>query len=103
MTVNVRDEKIKNLNTLETELGQELILVDEEDVNRESRHRLIRELEVDGQHYAVLGGFEEDDPDDAYIFRVTEHQGNRRLEHVDEDSEWDQVADALDEMLYFDE
>ena len=66
----------RKLNTLENEWGQELTLVDEEGVNQDSRYRILRELEVDGQHYAVLSAFEERTPD-AFIFRVSQKTGDR--------------------------
>ncbi|MFD1408915.1 DUF1292 domain-containing protein [Kroppenstedtia eburnea] len=90
---------VRKLNTLENEWGQELTLVDEEGVNQDSRYRILRELEVDGRHYAVLSASEERDPD-AFIFRVSQKDGGPRLEHVDDEDEWDHVTDALDEMLY---
>ncbi|PTX58444.1 uncharacterized protein DUF1292 [Melghirimyces profundicolus] len=92
----------KKLNILENELGRELVLADEEGVDRDSRYRILRELEVGGRHYAVLGDPDRED-DDAFLFRVNDLDGDWRLEHVEDDNEWDNVADALDEMLYFDE
>lgn len=92
----------RNLNHLENEWGQELILVDEKGVNQDSRYRILKELEVNGRHYAVLSVAEEQDPD-AYVFRVDQKDEGSRLELVDDDDEWDHVADALGEMLYLDE
>lgn len=103
MRLDTRDERLsRKLNNLETEWGQELILVDEEGIDQDSRYRILRELEVDGRHYAVLSSAEKQDPD-AYVFRVSQKDGRPRLVHVDDDDEWDHVADELGEMLYLDE
>ncbi|SMO63245.1 DUF1292 domain-containing protein [Melghirimyces algeriensis] len=104
MRLEFQEERLtKKLNILEHKLGQELTLVDEEKMDQEFKYQILKELEVDGRHYAILGESEGNDPD-AYIFRVMNHgDDDHRLEHVVDDMEWDQVADALDEMIYFDD
>jgi uncharacterized protein YrzB (UPF0473 family) len=87
----------KEVHTLRNAYGPELVLVDE-DGGGETVYRIVHEVEVDGEHYAVLqeaGNREED----AYLFRV----GHERVEPVEDDAEWEKVAEAIDELLYFDE
>jgi uncharacterized protein YrzB (UPF0473 family) len=87
----------KEVHTLRNAYGPELMLVDEEG-GGETAYHIIHEVEVDGAHYAVLqktDGHEED----AYLFRV----GHERVEPVEDEAEWEKVAEAIDEMLYFDE
>jgi uncharacterized protein YrzB (UPF0473 family) len=87
----------KEVHTLRNEYGPELMLVDEEG-GGETAYHIIHEVEVDGAHYAVLqktDGHEED----AYLFRVA----HERVEPVEDEAEWEKVAEAIDEMLYFDE
>ncbi|WP_169713562.1 DUF1292 domain-containing protein [Paludifilum halophilum] len=98
-----RDQRLaKQLDRLERELGAEIILVDEEGVDRDTRYRILRELDLGGKHYAVLQAADVTEPE-AYVFRVTGAGENCRIEHIEDDTEWDQVAEAIDEMLYFDE
>ncbi|MDR6225188.1 DUF1292 domain-containing protein [Desmospora profundinema] len=92
----------KRLNVLESIWGSKLILSDEEGVDPDSRYHLLRELDINGRHYALLCTDEEPESD-AYVFRVTPCGESYRVEHVEDENEWDEVADAIDEMLYFDE
>ncbi|MFD1423047.1 DUF1292 domain-containing protein [Laceyella tengchongensis] len=67
-------------------------------IHQETPYHLVNEVDVGGQHYALLR--KEGDPaDDAYLFRV--NQG--RLEEIEDDNEWENIAEAVDEMLYFHE
>ncbi|TCS94891.1 DUF1292 domain-containing protein [Hazenella coriacea] len=62
----------------------------------EEKYSVLHEVELDGQHYAVMHK-QKDDPNDVYLFRINEGLA----EEVDEDDEWERVAEAVDEMLYF--
>jgi nitroimidazol reductase NimA-like FMN-containing flavoprotein (pyridoxamine 5'-phosphate oxidase superfamily) len=53
-------------------------------------------MEVNGEHYAVLQKHD-DYPDDAYLFRVKQGQ----IVEIDDETEWENIAEAVDEMLYF--
>lgn len=61
-----------------------------------SPYRVINEVEVNGQHYALLQK-DGDHPDDVHLFQV--NQG--RVEEIEDELEWENIADAVDEMLYF--
>lgn len=98
-----REERLaKRLDVLEQKWGVEITLVDEDGVDRDTQYQILRELDIGGKHYAVLREVNYTEPE-AYIFRVTEEAGNHKIEHITEDAEWERVADAIDEMLYFDE
>lgn len=62
----------------------------------EEQYHVLSEVEVDGQHYALMHKHQ-DHPDEAYLFRI--HQG--QAEEIDDDAEWERIAEAVDEMLYF--
>ncbi|MGI6083555.1 MAG: DUF1292 domain-containing protein [Limnochordia bacterium] len=87
--------------------GEELItLVDEE--GQEHDFALDCTLEVDGQLYAVLIPFddtdeEDDEPIEAYIFRVEEEDGEEQLVMLDDDEEFARVAQAYEEFDGWDE
>ncbi|MFC7441389.1 DUF1292 domain-containing protein [Laceyella putida] len=67
-------------------------------IHQETPYHLVNEVDVAGQHYALLRKAD-DHPDDAYLFRV--NQG--ALEEIEDDNEWENIAEAVDEMLYFHE
>jgi len=86
----------KEVHTLRNAYGPKLVLVDEE--GGETVYHIVHEVEVNGEHYAVLQ--EADDrEEDAYLFRVK----NERVEPIEDEAEWEKVAEAIDELLYFDE
>jgi len=60
---------------------------------------ILREIELEGRHYCVLQP-EESGEEDAYIFRVGD---DHKIEHVEDEEEWERAAEAVDELLYFDE
>jgi len=89
----------KEVNILRDAFGRKVILVDEEGLEKEQAYHILREIEMDGRHYCVLQ-MEEGGNDDAFIFRVCE---DYRIEHVEDEAEWERAAEAVDELLYFDE
>jgi hypothetical protein len=58
--------------------------------------QVLSEVEVAGRHYAIMRGLD-DHPDDALLFRI---EGGTARE-IDDDNEWETIAEAVDEMLYF--
>ncbi|WP_380704152.1 DUF1292 domain-containing protein [Salinithrix halophila] len=96
-------EKIpRKLDILEAEFGPELTLVDEGGADSESRYQILRELDLAGRHYVVLRPPDSRDAD-AAVYRVTESEAGRHIEHVEDEIEWEEVADAIDELLINDE
>lgn len=57
---------------------------------------LINEIVYGGNHYAIMRR-EKDHPDDVHLFRI--HQG--AFVEIEDDNEWENIAEAVDEMLYF--
>ncbi len=58
--------------------------------------RVVSEVEVNGRHYALLQK-DGDHPDNVHLFYV--NQG--RIEEIEDELEWENIVDAVDEMLYF--
>ncbi len=81
-----------------------LVLVDEE--GEEHEFELLAELEVEGQSYRVLVPLEEEEDEDeeteveVVILKVVyDEEGNEFLGDIEEDEEWEKVADAWQEMV----
>lgn len=62
---------------------------------KKEHYRILNEVEVDGQHYAIMCK-QEDHPDDAFLFRINQNQA----EEIEDEAEWERIADAVDNMLY---
>lgn len=81
-----------------------LILVDEEGNERE--FELIAELEIEGNTYKALLPLEEEevgeDEDEAEILLLKvmfDEDGNECLIDIEDDEEWQMVADAWEELV----
>ncbi len=85
------------------EMMDVLVLVDEEE--QEHEFELIGELEVDGSNYKVLIPLDEEieadeDEEEVVILKaVLDENGEELLSDIEDDEEWEKVADAWDEAL----
>ena len=86
----------REVNILRQQFPDQTFLHGGESAGTGTPYRIIHEVEVNGQHYALLQK-DDDHPDDLYLFHV--NQG--RIEEIDDETEWENIADAVDEMLYF--
>ncbi|MFZ5943350.1 MAG: DUF1292 domain-containing protein [Bacillota bacterium] len=78
-------------------------LVDEE--GKEHDFALVDSIELDGEQYAILSPMEEDEEgDEAIILKVgKDENGDDILFDIEDDEEWEKVADAWQEMIESDE
>lgn len=98
--MNADEQRLaKEVNVLRDTYGPKVILVDEDGGEEERAYHILREIELDGRHYCVLQ-MEQSGEDDAYIFRVRD---DNKIEHVEDEDEWERAAEAVDELLYYDE
>ena len=76
-----------------------ITLIDEDDV--EHLFAVEAVLEVEGKKYAVLAPQDEDyDSDEAIILRFdTAEDGEEVLSDIEDDDEWNKVADAYEEEM----
>ena len=81
-----------------------MVLVDEE--GEEHEFELLAELEVEGQNYRVLVPLEEEEDTDeeteveVVILKVVyDEEGNEFLGDIEDDEEWEKVADAWQELV----
>jgi len=80
-----------------------LILIDDE--GQEHPFELIAELEMDGNNYVVAAPIdeemddEEDEEVEIVILRaIYDEEGNMYLTDIEDDEEWEKVADAWQEL-----
>lgn len=78
---------------------EKIVLVDEE--GEEHEFILIDMLEVDGAEYAILEPLDMDVEDaEAIILKVTKDEnGEDILSDIEDDEEWEKVADKWQEMI----
>jgi len=78
-----------------------ITLIDEE--GAEHDFMVIDIIEVDGSEYAILLPVEEDS-EEAIILKITyDDDGNELLVDIEEDEEWEKVADAWEERINLEE
>jgi uncharacterized protein YrzB (UPF0473 family) len=81
-----------------------MVLVDDEGVEHE--FELLAELEIEDENYRVLIPLEEDEEIDeeeeveVIILKVVfDEEGNEFLADIEDDEEWEKVADAWQELV----
>jgi uncharacterized protein YrzB (UPF0473 family) len=90
---------------LENEDGDYEVLILVDDDGQEHSFELIAELEMEGQHYVVVAPIdeeadEEEEEVDITILRATfDEDGNMYLADIEDDEEWEKVADAWQELV----
>ncbi|NLF44999.1 MAG: DUF1292 domain-containing protein [Syntrophomonadaceae bacterium] len=80
-----------------------LILIDEE--GEEHEFELLAELEIEDEKYRVLVPFDDEEADEdeeefeVVILKVVlDEEGNEFLSDIEDDEEWERVADAWQEL-----
>ncbi len=80
-----------------------LILIDEE--GEEHEFELLAELEIEDEKYRVLVPFDDEEADEdedefevVILKVVVDEEGNEFLSDIEDDEEWEKVADAWQEL-----
>jgi len=94
--MNEAYERAREVQILRQTLPENQPILPVEYSGQQENFHLINEIEYGGNHYAIMRR-EGDHPDDAHLFRVD--QG--ALVEIEDDNEWENIAEAVDEMLYF--
>ncbi|MEL7566397.1 MAG: DUF1292 domain-containing protein [Dehalobacterium sp.] len=81
---------------------RKVVLMDEDGAEHE--FEVLDIIEVDGAEYAVLFPVEEgendEEADEAIILKIgTDENGEEILHEIEDDEEWEKVADAYDSMM----
>lgn len=87
----------KESYTLTDKFGPDLILADE--AEQEEHYRVVTEIEVDQQHYAILQ-LHGDPDEEVYLFRVLPGGEQVAVEDVEDDDEWERVADVCRQIIH---
>ena len=83
---------------MERDEGDLVVLTDEN--GEEHEFELVDVFDLDGKEYAVLASTEDDDDDEAIVLRVEKDgDGNDQLVDIEDDDEWERVAQKWDEIL----
>ena len=87
------------LMEMETE---EVVLVDEDGI--EHSFVVLDVIEVEGAEYAILQpaeeGWEDDDEQEAVILKIeTDENGEECFAEIEDDDEWEKVADAWQDAM----
>ncbi|MBQ3003648.1 MAG: DUF1292 domain-containing protein [Clostridia bacterium] len=87
---------MENMEAMENE---ELFTLTDEDGN-ESQFALMGELELDGNIYLALVPADNEDGDEYVVLKVTtDENGEEILVTIDDDDEFDKVADAFEDQF----
>lgn len=71
------------------------------DADATESYRILAELTVSGNRYAVLQSEAMKQEDDIEVFRiVVEPDGGLQLETVEDDDEWERVSEAYDDLQF---
>lgn len=71
------------------------------DADATESYRILAELTVSGNRYAVLQSEAMKQEDDIEVFRiVVESDGGLQLETVEDDDEWERVSEAYDDLQF---
>lgn len=84
----------------EEEMNEVYTLTDED--GNEMQFELFGELDLDGQHYLGMIPLDDEEDNDEYvIFRLAgSKDGEDLLETIEDDEEFDRVADAFDDRFF---
>ena len=85
-------------NLPEEEFEAEIFTLTDED-GKESQFELIGTTEVDGFTYMAMAPVEENSDEYVILKVVQDENGEDMLETIDDDDEFEKVADIFDDML----
>lgn len=80
-----------------TEQDEVITLIDED--GTEHDFNVIDVIEVEGSEYAILLPVEEDSDEAVILKFAKDPDGNELLVDIEDDEEWEKVADAWEEMV----
>lgn len=94
-----KNEARSNISTLKEVYGDHVDLQGEDGVSQP--FRILTELNLNANRYAVLQSESMLQEDEIEVFRVvTEPNGELGLESIEDEDEWEQVAEAYDDIQF---
>ncbi len=95
----IQNNEVKVIHVLRETFGEEVVLT--EGSEESAVFRIVAEFSFRGKSYAVLnssGGSSEQEPE---LFQITTNdEGLPELVTIEDDEEWETVAELYDEMAY---
>lgn len=89
----VRSDRLKRL------YGEWVVLTNER--GDSEPYRIMAEFQLDGRTYAALQNKELRKEDEVSLFAVLQGPGGEpQLESIDDEAEWERVAEAYDELVF---
>ena len=82
----------KDLKHNEEELEEGLVELIDED-NNEHTFQVLERIELNGQEYAILVPWDEDDDDSAIPLKIVIEDGEELLYDIDDDDEWEAIVE----------
>ena len=82
----------KDLTHNEEELEDGLVVLVDED-NNEHTFQVLERIELNGQEYAILVPWDEDDDDSAIPLKIVIEDGEELLYDIDDDDEWEAIVE----------
>ncbi|MBD0381757.1 DUF1292 domain-containing protein [Paenibacillus sedimenti] len=90
---------VTQTDVLRNAYGDDIILFDEQ--NESTVYHLLKEFVYGNNTYAVLQSDALKKEDDVAIFRVVKNSDEQyELETIEDDDEWETVAELYDEMVF---
>ncbi len=84
---------------LTEQYGLHVMLTDDD--GHEVEHRIMVEWLVGSKVYAVLSPDGQQDADEwLFVYAIEQSDGEWQLESIDDEDEWEQVAEWVDEWLF---
>ena len=91
----------KPSNLLRDQYGEEVVLFNDQEES--NIYRILREFSLYNQIYAVMQSGDCSSDEEYEIFRVNSSEGSMELETIDDEEEWENIAEVYDEMVFNDE
>ena len=82
----------KDLTHNEEELEDGLVVLIDED-NNEHTFQVLERIVLNGQEYAILVPWDEDDDDSAIPLKIVIEDGEELLYDIDDDDEWEAIVE----------
>ena len=82
----------KDLTHNEEELEDGLVVLIDED-NNEHTFQVLERIELNGQEYAILVPWDEDDDDSAIPLKIVIEDVEELLYDIDDDDEWEAIVE----------
>ena len=82
----------KDLTHNEEELEDGLVVLIDED-NNEHTFQVLERIELNGQEYAILVPWDEDDDDSDIPLKIVIEDGEELLYDIDDDDEWEAIVE----------